>query len=233
MPQTQPFIVFNSSKCKCLKLKLVSVQSNRLSSSPWHLIGCDRSLLQQDHNKKKPLLSPTPILKVWSESFQMQSAALQLCWPRQAAGAGGGPGRGGAGPGRPAGLLVYWPPTESLAGWASSMERLIPAGTKSLPVVLLELQQQERSSESLQLILLYYYCSRTTTVVKTLSTHICVCVCVLWHFVVWPSFVQVQKNHLVIVDVKRWKLQEYQRRPKVGGHPHSLPVSVEQLCDKW
>lgn len=111
----------------------------------------------------------------------MQSAALQLCWPRQAAGAGGGPRRGGAGPGRPAGLLVYRPPTESLAGWASSMERLIPAGTKSLPVVLLELQQQERSSESLQLILLYYYCSRTTTVVKVLSTHVytylCVCVC--------------------------------------------------------
>lgn len=172
----------------------------------------------------------------------MQSAALQLCWPRQAAGAGGGPRRGGAGPGRPAGLLVYRPPTESLAGWASSMERLIPAGTKSLPVVLLELQQQERSSESLQLILLYYYCSRTTTVVKVLSTHVytylCVCVCAVtvttnFHFVVWPSFVQVKKNHLVIVDVTRWKLQEYQRRSKVGGHPHSLPVSVEQLCDKW
>lgn len=166
----------------------------------------------------------------------MQSAALQLCWPRQAAGAGGGPRRGGAGPGRPAGLLVYRPPTESLAGWASSMERLIPAGTKSLPVVLLELQQQEEAQSRCS----SYCCTTTAAELQLWSKysalmyiHICVCVCVLWHFVVWPSFVQVKKNHLVIVDVKRWKLQEYQRRSKVGGHPHSLPVSVEQLCDKW
>lgn len=46
-------------------------------------------------------------------------------------------------------LLGCWAtgrPHGGLAGWASSMERLIPARTKSVPVVLLEQQQHRRTS---------------------------------------------------------------------------------------
>lgn len=64
----------------------------------------------------------------------------------EAAGAGGGPG--GDGPGRagpdPAGPLGYRPPTESLDGWASSMERLIPGRTKRVAVVVVEQQQNSK-----------------------------------------------------------------------------------------
>lgn len=45
---------------------------------------------------------------------------------------------------------AYWAagrPQRGLAEWASSMERLIPARTKSLPVVLLDLQQEEEEGE--------------------------------------------------------------------------------------
>lgn len=144
--------------------------SNQTASLPHR----DTSLVVTDPSSsritiKKPFLSPTPTLEVWSESFQMQSAALQLCWPGRPRGLE--EGHGGAGLDR-AGLLGCWStgrPRRGLAGWASSMERLIPAGTKSLPVVLLEQQQQERSSEWLQLRLLYNYNhSRTTTVLTVL-----------------------------------------------------------------
>lgn len=117
-----------------------------LSFLHWHPIGCEWSLLQQEegHSKKAPL-SPTVTLKCQLKAFRCKVQFPCCAGPAGCGGRRRAPG--GAGPGRPAGLLGCWAtgrPRRGLAGWASSMERLIPARTKSLPVVLLDQQQQKK-----------------------------------------------------------------------------------------
>ncbi len=133
-----------------LSLLLTVVQSNRLSSSHWLPIGCEQSLLEN----KRARFSPTVTLKIQLKAFRSK---VQLSCRAGPAGCGGRR-RARVGPDG-AGLLGCWAtgrPRRGLAEWASSMERLIPARTKSLPVVLLDQRQQENCSESLQQILLHF-----------------------------------------------------------------------------
>lgn len=120
-------------------------QSNCLSLSHCHAIGHEWSLLQQEEeHSKKARLSPAVTLKCQREAFRCK---VQLSCCAGPAGCGGRR-RPWAGLDR-AGLLGCWAsgrPRRGLAGWASSMERLIPARTKSLPVVPLAQQRQKKCS---------------------------------------------------------------------------------------
>ena len=90
---------------------------------------------QNNGFKVHPSVKPEALSDV-KVQLSCRAGPLQACGGRRRA-------RRGRDWSGPAGLLGYRPPTESLAEWASSMERLIPARTKSPPVVLLELQAEE------------------------------------------------------------------------------------------
>ncbi len=101
---------------------------------------------------------------------------VQLSCCAVPAGCGGRRRAPGAGLDR-AGLLGCWAtgrPRRGLAGWASSMERLIPARTKSLPVVLLDQQQQkEELRVTAAKTVVLHNTTTTTTLVRNTPYYRC------------------------------------------------------------
>ena len=177
---------------------------------------------------------------VWKLSDAKCSSPAVLA--RQAAGAGGGPRRGGAGPGRPAGLLVYQPPTER-PGWVGVIYGAIDPGrdkkSPCCPARAAAAGNKLRVAAAHTAVLLLqqnYNCGQNTQhscIYISVCVCVCECVCAVtvttsFHFVVWPSFVQVEMNHLVIVDVKRWKLSE-----EVKGQRSSSESSCEGGTTVW
>lgn len=105
----------------------------KLLFARWHPIGCEGSLLQQDVGHIQAPSGRTVTSQRRLKAFRCKvtpllgrrtttgGAVLLGCWAT----------------GRPHG---------GLAGWASSMERLIPARTKGVPVVLLELPELQQQT---------------------------------------------------------------------------------------
>lgn len=107
------------------------------SSIYWQPVGCKRALLEQETAQRNKNVSALSSLSFQESRLE---ADLLLCWSCRLRGPEEGPGGAGSG-------LATSRPQTGLAGWASSMERLIPTRTKRPPVVQLKQQQQSFCSK--------------------------------------------------------------------------------------